>query len=349
MKTAIAGFGLASVASFGAVTAASRKALDTFDRIGKLSKRTDSPTAFLQRMAIEAELAGASLEEVANGQVRLARSIDDAQHGLSTAVRAFQGLGVSFETLQGLKPDQQFYKVAQAISAMNDQTKRVAVATQVFGRSGANLLPLLDQIADNMDRITKRDVLSDSQIQQIEDMGDAANEAGWKLQSQLAKSLADVGRQVKLLSRAFHPGGFQKMLAEWHGVPQAEAAAAGDSSDELSTPSGRSSPIHGRMGGFRMGGADAVMRFRARAAARMPQGVGRPQNSLGGMGGMGFGLGSMAGLTSAALTRGNDNMSPVGRFMRGKAFDPATGSEEAMILKDALKELRGIKDGLLKY
>jgi len=70
------------------------------------------------------------------------RTIYDAGRGLSTATDALKDLGLTADDLAGLSPEQQFKLLAERISQIEDPTRKAALAMDIFGRSGTQLLPL---------------------------------------------------------------------------------------------------------------------------------------------------------------------------------------------------------------
>ena len=76
---------------------------------------------------------------------RMQRTAYDATQGLSTAVDAFNELGINVRRADGqLKGTEQlFMESATALSRMENNTKKAALATVIFGRAGTKLLPML--------------------------------------------------------------------------------------------------------------------------------------------------------------------------------------------------------------
>jgi hypothetical protein len=112
----------------------------------------------------------------------LQRKIYEAANGNKTAAQSFRDLGVSALGLQKLAPAEQFAAISNAIAGIEDPAKRAAMALEIFGRGGSELLvlfdekgainnaanqlgvlpavlarnaPLFDEIADSLDRIQK--------------------------------------------------------------------------------------------------------------------------------------------------------------------------------------------------
>jgi len=87
---------------------------------------------------------------------RMARVASDADVGLETAARTWESLGITVTNQHGtLKASEQlFWEVARGLEGIESETKKAALAQELFGRGGANLLPMLnagtDAIKDQM-------------------------------------------------------------------------------------------------------------------------------------------------------------------------------------------------------
>ena len=146
VQTAAKGLAVAGAASLVAFGVGAVKSFaDAGDEIQKMAQRTGFTTEALSELKFAAEQSGSSLATIEKGSKRLSTTILDAQMGLSTATDAFLALGISVSELQGLSPEEQFQKVANALAAVDDASTRAALAQRVFGRAGTELLPLFQQ------------------------------------------------------------------------------------------------------------------------------------------------------------------------------------------------------------
>lgn len=127
----------------GSLVGITMKTAKAGDEVAKMAKRTGLGTVALSELRYAAELSGSSLDDLEKGVKRMQRTIIDAGDGLSTATRALDRLGLSFEGLIGLSPEDQFYMITSAIADVEDPTLRAAVAQEIFGRAGTDLLPML--------------------------------------------------------------------------------------------------------------------------------------------------------------------------------------------------------------
>jgi len=177
----ILAIGLTSVKAFA----------DMGDEVHKMSLRTGIATESLSRLKYAAELGGASLATVEKANKRLASTLLDAKDGLSTATDAMDRLGLSIEDFEGLNPEEAFIKMAGAVADIEDPLERSALAQDVFGRAGTEMLPMLSEGTEGL----KAMMVEAEKFGPI--MGKEAAEAAAKLTDQMT--------QLK--------GGFQKIQA----------------------------------------------------------------------------------------------------------------------------------------
>lgn len=131
-------------ASFAADAFASFRGFANYaDSFDKMSQRVGVSTESLSELAYAANLSGTSIERVEESFKGLSQKIVEAVDKGGDAEELFSSIGLSAQDLAASTPEEQFYKVADAIAEIDDPTRRAAVAMQVFGESGRELLPLL--------------------------------------------------------------------------------------------------------------------------------------------------------------------------------------------------------------
>ena len=145
-------------AAFGIIIT---KAANAGDAIYDLSQRTGISTELLSGYKLAAEKSGSSLEGLATGMRGLARVMNDANTGLAESKRAFDALGVSYADNAGnLRPlNDVMLDVADKFSKMPDGAQKTALAMEIFGRSGMELIPMLNMGKKGLEddyEITKR-------------------------------------------------------------------------------------------------------------------------------------------------------------------------------------------------
>ena len=146
------GLGMATMGA--AILAAGALSVKTFaamgDEVQKMALRTGFSTEALSELRHAAELSGASLAGLEKASRTLAGAILDAGYGLETYVRSFDKIGLSYEKLKDLSPEEQFMAVMEALAGVTDESERAAIATDLFGRAGTQLLPMLVDGAEGL-------------------------------------------------------------------------------------------------------------------------------------------------------------------------------------------------------
>jgi hypothetical protein len=139
--------GLGAALSLGALVAAGKAALDTADNLSKLSQKTGISVESLSLLKPIAEQSGVSLESLAKGMQKLATAMVEAAGGSKEQVASFSRLGVSVKDAAGqLRPTEAvLLDLADAFAAMPDGAEKSALAVKLFGKSGVELIPFLNQ------------------------------------------------------------------------------------------------------------------------------------------------------------------------------------------------------------
>jgi hypothetical protein len=139
---AAAGIGAISIAAAGAVKAIEAVA-ERADSLINLSSKTGLTTDFLQQLEFAGGKVGVSLDQASSAVITLQRTLGEAAQGSEQARQKFADIGVSWKELQGLRPEQQFALVAQALGTIPDQERLVAAGADLMGKGFADLIPLI--------------------------------------------------------------------------------------------------------------------------------------------------------------------------------------------------------------
>ncbi len=140
MGKVMVGVGIAIAAALAGAVVSYAKA---GDEVHKMALRTGFATEALSELRHVAMLSGTELGSIEKATKRMSRTIIDAGRGLETYARAFRDLGLNVEELRAMKPEEQFWAIAGAIGDLEDQTLKAALAQEIFGRAGTELLPML--------------------------------------------------------------------------------------------------------------------------------------------------------------------------------------------------------------
>lgn len=178
----VSGAALSILAPLGA---AAKKFADVGDQVDKISQRTGVTASALSELGFSAEQSGTDLETVEKGLLGMSRTMLNAEQGLTSSTDALDELGLTVDDLAGKSPDEQFEILGEAIRGVADPSKQSALAMRIFGKSGAQLLPMFKAGAKG-----------------IAEMRQEARELGFSLSEEDAKSAAELTDAMNRMRRA---------------------------------------------------------------------------------------------------------------------------------------------------
>jgi len=209
-----------------------REAIDFSQRMGDaaektqlLSQRLGIATADVQRLGAIADVTQSNVDTMAGAMAKLDKSFAAAKGGGKEAAAAFSQIGVD---LNGSYTQMELFQTAMAkFAEMADGPSKVALAMQLFGRTGAELIPILslsqDQLSELNGKLATYGVVSDQAVAAGNDLADAWDDntlAMRGLENALTEALAPLLTQavegfnglVKAMVDSYHAGGTVKQV-----------------------------------------------------------------------------------------------------------------------------------------
>jgi len=138
-----AGAAFTGLVSVGSIASLATQAFNAADAIGDAAARAGVAVDSLSRLAFAANQSDVEFSSLTTGIKNLQRSLVEATAGTGDAAAAFKRIGVSAADLRGLKLEQQLGKIADGFKGIIDPAERTALAMQIFGKAGGDLVPLL--------------------------------------------------------------------------------------------------------------------------------------------------------------------------------------------------------------
>lgn len=170
-------------AAIGGIAVGIRAYMRMGDELDKMAARTGLSVEALSELKHAATQSGTDLAAVEKGVRRMQKSLVDAQSGLQTSRDAFENLGLSVEQLGKMTPEEQFTAVTEALADVEDATLRAGLAQNVLGKSGAALLPMVENVR--------------SLRQEARDMGLTMSTEAASGAARLTDLFSIAGRQIK--------------------------------------------------------------------------------------------------------------------------------------------------------
>lgn len=219
--------GAAIVSGIGILGSMAVTAAQAADELDRLSQRTGISTDTLQQYSLVLNRNDMSQAQFATGLQQLSKRMGDLHNPTSQIGKAFKQLGL--EMGPNTPADQAFEAIAKKISAMPDGMHKTAIAMQVFGRSGGELIPIMNEIGGGMDAVKARAeslgvVMGSSQIKALKDLDTAWDD----LKQTMSGFVNNVG---SLVAPVFTPmanaiteliGKVSKLTQEWAKSPMGQ-------------------------------------------------------------------------------------------------------------------------------
>ncbi len=180
--TRLAGLGAGLVAPF---LGAAKLFADMGSDLVDMSQRTGTSVEALSELGFAAEQSGSDFATLAGSLNKMQKFLVTAAEGSQGANDALAQLGLSMGDLGRLAPEDQFSLIADRLSQIENPALRTAMAMQIFGKSGAKLLPLMQGGAKGIEELRQqaRDLgltMSTEDAQAAEEFGDKLD-ALWKV------------------------------------------------------------------------------------------------------------------------------------------------------------------------
>jgi len=217
-KGLVAAIAVEKFAEFGKAT------LESATAIARASQITGASAQTLGVFRKTADDLGVSSEAVDKGFVKLSRSILEFQQGSAQATKNFQLLGVSQKDLANLNTDQKIQLITNRLGSMADSTTKAALAQALLGRGGAELIPVLNELAgEGFEKARasaeKMGLLLDNQTANsllqakkgLTDLGDVGKGIATQFTAGLAPAITDVSNALVKATTQDGVGGFKSL------------------------------------------------------------------------------------------------------------------------------------------
>ena len=158
LKGAVSGFAaaIAGSAIVGGLGAIVKKAIDAGDELFNLQAKTGVAASALIGIGNAAKLADVDVGTLGKGITKLNINLVKAAEGNEDLARKFQALGVDVKDANGqvVPADKALKQIADRFADMPDGAQKAAAAVALFGKAGADLIPLLNEGAASMEKFT---------------------------------------------------------------------------------------------------------------------------------------------------------------------------------------------------
>ena len=179
-----AGAGAAGAALYGMAT----KSAGASDRIDKMSQKIGISREAYQELDFICSQSGADVDKLRVGMKTMTTQMGKAAEGTADSAEMFDKLGLSIYDSHGNLKDQEsmLWETLDALQGVENQTERAALAQQLFGKTGGDLMPLINGARGS-----------------IEDMRDEAHELGLVLGDETIDAGVNFTDTIDKVTRSF--------------------------------------------------------------------------------------------------------------------------------------------------
>lgn len=245
----VSGFGAALGVGIGvaALTNVVRSSFEMAAALEESAQKVGITVEALQELNLAAEQSGVSQEQLAVALGRLNKSLGELQLGKKGAVDAFAQIGLAADDLKGKSADQALRIIADALNKLPDVQQRVAIGSQLMGRSFSQLLPLINGGSKALDDYAKKSrqagQISTEDAKKLDELSDTWERAKVRIGVSVANIIARVATFAEKID------GFLRGLDSW--AKSVDAAIANLASSAVNSinkmVSGISQAINGRL------------------------------------------------------------------------------------------------------
>ncbi len=155
---------------------------DAGSEIADMSARTGAGASSLSAMGFAASMTGSDLGTVEGAMKKLSINIIKGD----TVIEA---LGFNMSRLRQMSPEDQFEHVGKAIAQIEDPTLRTAVAVKVMGKSGSDLIPMLqsfDELKQDAEQLGA--IIDERDAERADALGDSFD--------RVTTAITSIGRRI---------------------------------------------------------------------------------------------------------------------------------------------------------
>lgn len=148
----------AAVAGGAALFGMASKAMDSLDRIDKLSQKIGVSRDSFQTWEYVLSQSGTDIEKMQVGLKTMVQRMDETVQGTGKGAEMFGKLGVSVKDSTGKMRAQEdvFNDTVMALTKMPEGAEKSRLAFELFGKAGMELMPLLNSTSEDVEFLKDR-------------------------------------------------------------------------------------------------------------------------------------------------------------------------------------------------
>lgn len=140
---------LGGLISVGGFVALGRELIGAASNLDDMAEKTGASVEELSRLEQQARISGTQIETVETALVRLSKGLHENDEEAKKVTKALSALGLKAEDLRNLDTADALRVVADRMNQFADGSGKTALALDLFGKSAAQVLPFLKDLAND--------------------------------------------------------------------------------------------------------------------------------------------------------------------------------------------------------
>jgi hypothetical protein len=181
--------------------------LEAKDNLSETAQKAGIAATSLQLYQYSAKLAGVSNEALVNGIGILSKNMMGAAEDIGGSAKAFEALGLSTKDAFGnLKSSETMIgEIADKFASMEDGTGKTAIAMALFGKSGKEMIPFLNEGSEGLETLRQRMIalgysFDENAIKKAADANDRLDELGMAVKNVGSRIVMSLLPQLEALT-----------------------------------------------------------------------------------------------------------------------------------------------------
>jgi hypothetical protein len=155
--------------SFAVLIGQATKAIDVLARLDDMAQKTGSSVENLSKLQKVASQFGQDFNAVDMAISKLAKGLAGIDDESGRTTKALNAIGISQEFVKSSDPSEVMIKIAKNLQNYQDGASKAALATDLFGKTGVELLPFLNDAAEAVDKFTGASAESAAKAAKLKD------------------------------------------------------------------------------------------------------------------------------------------------------------------------------------
>lgn len=191
--------------TFDAIIGELNKSIDALAQLDDMAQKTGASVENLSRLSKLAAARGQEFEAVDASLVKLAKGLNGVDEEGSNVKNALDALGLSTRNMKDQDPSIVLVDIAKKLQDYSDGAGKTALMVDLLGKSGANLLPFMNDVAESIDNFTGDSTAAAQAASKYQDeLGDLGVKYDELVTKITSESLPAMGAFVEALDDTFN-------------------------------------------------------------------------------------------------------------------------------------------------